>query len=178
MPRSTPRPRFSIQIVLIIGSLAGHASGQSPETDGGAPPVDAEDTRAAEQELAEQAQQALLEAQLAQTEIHRLIAERRARLLSVKDDQARFAEQLIEKQADLAAALEAALAWTREHLLPRSASSLRLAVKAVRLAYAERFRRELAAVERLYAEELMPTHDAVEGLIAFLEKRPPHWSDA
>jgi len=114
MPRSTPRPRFSIQIVLIVGCLAAHASGQSPEPDGGAPPVDAEDTRAAEQELAKQAQQALLEAQLAQTEMHRLIAERRARLLSVKDDQARFAEELVEKQAELAAALEAALAWNRQ----------------------------------------------------------------
>ncbi|MHC5210687.1 MAG: cyclohexa-1,5-dienecarbonyl-CoA hydratase [Planctomycetota bacterium] len=74
--------------------------------------------------------------------------------------------------------LQAAQAWAREHLLPRSASSLRLAVKAVRFGYAERFRRELAGVERLYAEELMPTHDAVEGLTAFLEKRPPQWSDA
>ena len=37
--------------------------------------------------------------------------------------------------------------------------------------------RKLDAVERLYLEELMATRDAVEGLTAFLEKRPPVWED-
>jgi cyclohexa-1,5-dienecarbonyl-CoA hydratase len=73
---------------------------------------------------------------------------------------------------------EAALAYAREHLLPRSASSLRLALRATRVGYAERFRIELAEVERLYLEELMSTADATEGLEAFLEKRSPSWSDA
>ncbi len=71
-----------------------------------------------------------------------------------------------------------ALAYAREHLLPRSASSLRLAVRAVRSGMAERFRAELRRVERLYCEELMTTHDANEGLRAFIEKRAPAWSDA
>ena len=73
---------------------------------------------------------------------------------------------------------EAALDWAREHLLPKSASSLRLAVRAARTGYAARFRHELAEVERLYLEELMSTTDAGEGLRAFLEKRKPSWSDA
>jgi cyclohexa-1,5-dienecarbonyl-CoA hydratase len=73
---------------------------------------------------------------------------------------------------------EAALAYAREHLLPRSASSLRLAVRAARAGFAERFRKDLADVERLYIETLMSTSDAVEGLEAFLEKRSPSWSDA
>ncbi len=72
----------------------------------------------------------------------------------------------------------AALAYAREHLLPRSASSLRLALRAVRAGFAERFDAELARVERLYLDELMSTADANEGLVAFIEKRKPIWSDA
>ena len=41
----------------------------------------------------------------------------------------------------------------------------------------ERVRAKLAALEELYARELMSTHDAVEGLDAFLEKRPARWQD-
>ena len=73
---------------------------------------------------------------------------------------------------------EAALAYVREHLLPRSASSLRLALRAVRRGLADRFREELAQVERLYFENLMSTADATEGLKSFLEKRKPKWSNA
>ena len=73
---------------------------------------------------------------------------------------------------------ESALAYARRYLVPRSASSLRLAVRAVRGSFADRFREELARVERLYLDELMATHDAVEGLNAFLEKRKPAWSDS
>jgi cyclohexa-1,5-dienecarbonyl-CoA hydratase len=73
---------------------------------------------------------------------------------------------------------EAALRYAREHLLPHSASSLRLALRAARGGFAERFGRELAAVERLYEEQLMASADAVEGLRAFLETRPPRWSDS
>ena len=40
-----------------------------------------------------------------------------------------------------------------------------------------RIRRKLAEVERLYLEELMATHDAVEGLTAFIAKRPAVWED-
>lgn len=72
----------------------------------------------------------------------------------------------------------AALAYAREHLLPRSASSLRLAVRAVRGDYAQRFRKALDEAERLYLDELMATDDAVEGLNAFLEKREPRWKNS
>ena len=72
----------------------------------------------------------------------------------------------------------AALAWTRTHLLPKSASSLRFAVRAARLGFAHRFLSALAGVERLYLEDLMRTEDAVEGVRAFLEKRTPSWRDA
>jgi cyclohexa-1,5-dienecarbonyl-CoA hydratase len=69
----------------------------------------------------------------------------------------------------------AALAYAEKYLLPRSAASLRLAHRALRQGHAERFRRELAAVERLYLDTLMSTADAGEGLRAFLDKREPNW---
>lgn len=71
----------------------------------------------------------------------------------------------------------AALAWVKEHLLPHSASSLRFACRAARLGLAERFERDLARLEHLYFDELMATHDAREGLAAFLEKRAPRWEN-
>ena len=72
----------------------------------------------------------------------------------------------------------AARAYAREHLLPRSASSLRLAARALREGFARRFRAELMRVESLYVNELMATRDAEEGLRAFLDKRAPDWSDS
>jgi cyclohexa-1,5-dienecarbonyl-CoA hydratase len=73
---------------------------------------------------------------------------------------------------------QAALGYARDHLLPRSASSLRHAVRAVRHDLAARFGADIAAQERLYLDELMKTTDAAEGIRAFLEKRPPRWSNA
>lgn len=69
----------------------------------------------------------------------------------------------------------AALAYFEEHLKPKSASSLRFAVKAARLDYVGRVKDKIRAVERLYLEELMATHDAVTGLEAFIAKRLPQW---
>jgi cyclohexa-1,5-dienecarbonyl-CoA hydratase len=69
----------------------------------------------------------------------------------------------------------AALAWFREHLAGKSAVAVRHAMRASRFDFAERVRNKLARVEALYLEELMATHDAVEGLEAFLAKRPPRW---
>jgi cyclohexa-1,5-dienecarbonyl-CoA hydratase len=71
----------------------------------------------------------------------------------------------------------AALLYFEEHYAPRSASSLRFAVRAARFDLVLRVRRKLAEVERLYLEELMATHDAVEGLTAFIAKRPAVWED-
>jgi len=72
---------------------------------------------------------------------------------------------------------DAAATYARTHLLPRSASSLRMAVRALRVGLRAKLVRELPEVERIYLTQLMATDDAVEGLQSFLEKRAPVWRD-
>ncbi len=69
----------------------------------------------------------------------------------------------------------AALAYISEHLLAKSASSLRFAVRAARHDYATRIKAKIESLERLYLDELMASRDAVEGLDAFIAKRPAKW---
>ena len=71
----------------------------------------------------------------------------------------------------------AALAYVEQHLKPKSASSLRMAVKAARSEYCRRMASRLDEVEALYLNELMSTRDAVEGLEAFLAKRTAKWEN-
>ncbi|MEI6244483.1 MAG: enoyl-CoA hydratase-related protein [Acidobacteriota bacterium] len=70
---------------------------------------------------------------------------------------------------------EAAVAWAREQFGERSALSLRHAVRAIRADFVAKLRTELPALEAQYLNQLMHTADAVEGLTAFIEKRPPTW---
>ena len=75
--------------------------------------------------------------------------------------------------------LEAELdAFVGKHFVPRSAHSLRLATRAVRERLQADFNTRLDEAERLYLEELLGTHDGVEGIRAFMEKRPPVWRNA
>ncbi|GGK66621.1 cyclohexa-1,5-dienecarbonyl-CoA hydratase [Amphritea balenae] len=69
----------------------------------------------------------------------------------------------------------AAEAYFDTHLASVSASSLRFAVQAASADSIERIKQKLATVENLYLQELMATHDAVEGLQAFVEKRTANW---
>lgn len=71
--------------------------------------------------------------------------------------------------------LQAVQSWAEREIAPKSAASLRLACKASRLSLNEALRKQLPVVEKLYLEELMATHDANEGIGAFLEKRKPVW---
>ncbi|MCB1312605.1 MAG: cyclohexa-1,5-dienecarbonyl-CoA hydratase [Sedimentitalea sp.] len=71
----------------------------------------------------------------------------------------------------------AALAWVEEHLKPKSASSLRLAVRAARAGFTRRIATRLDEVEALYLDQLMSTRDALEGLQAFLAKRSAKWEN-
>jgi cyclohexa-1,5-dienecarbonyl-CoA hydratase len=73
---------------------------------------------------------------------------------------------------ELAAAVEQEVGRLRE----KSAPALRLARRAVYGGLGRDLLTALNEAERLFLGELMSTTDAVEGLRAFLEKRPPHWS--
>jgi cyclohexa-1,5-dienecarbonyl-CoA hydratase len=70
-----------------------------------------------------------------------------------------------------------ALDTMRQRLEPFSASSLRLAKKALRLGASGDAVSALGAVERVYLGELMKTEDAKEGVAAYLAKRPPVWKN-
>jgi cyclohexa-1,5-dienecarbonyl-CoA hydratase len=72
---------------------------------------------------------------------------------------------------------QAAQAYYDQHLAPLSASAIRFAVRAVRSDAVQRIRAKIEFVEKMYLEELMKTHDAVEGLTAFTAKRPAVWQD-
>jgi cyclohexa-1,5-dienecarbonyl-CoA hydratase len=69
----------------------------------------------------------------------------------------------------------AAIAYFEAHLAPKSAAALTCAVAAVRAPLIRTLRHRLAEVEALYLDRLMKTHDANEGLAAFLAKRAPTW---
>lgn len=67
--------------------------------------------------------------------------------------------------------------WFNGTLARYSAEALRYAVRAARTPISEAAAREIPEIERLYLNELMHSHDAVEGIQAFLEKRAPRWRD-
>jgi cyclohexa-1,5-dienecarbonyl-CoA hydratase len=77
----------------------------------------------------------------------------------------------------VAEAVEADAAALAARLATRSGAVLALARKALRAGCHGAFDETLARMERIYREELLLTDDAIEGVRAFLEKRPPHWSD-
>lgn len=66
--------------------------------------------------------------------------------------------------------------WFHDNLRPRSAAALRCAAAAVRMGIRKHVDAVLPDLERFYLETLMRTHDAVEGIDAFIEKRAPKWS--
>ena len=73
-------------------------------------------------------------------------------------------------------ALEAAIdAFIEQNILPKSAVSLRYAVRAARVNFNHHFVKYLAELEKIYVEELMTTKDANEGINSFIEKRKPVW---
>ncbi|MCH7733234.1 MAG: enoyl-CoA hydratase/isomerase family protein [Candidatus Marinimicrobia bacterium] len=67
--------------------------------------------------------------------------------------------------------------WVEEHILPKSASSLKFAVKAARQEFNETLRKQLHNLEKFYLDELMSTHDANEGIESFLKRREPKWEN-
>jgi len=67
-------------------------------------------------------------------------------------------------------------AWLESEFLLRSAPALRFAARASRRPLVRALEIDLPALERIYLNDLMEQPDAVEGVVAFLEKRQPRWS--
>jgi cyclohexa-1,5-dienecarbonyl-CoA hydratase len=78
-----------------------------------------------------------------------------------------------------AAALDAAVEdWFVTQLAPRSAAALAHAAEAARAGTVRVVPALLADLERQYLDRLMRTHDASEGIAAFIERRSPQWRNA
>lgn len=85
-------------------------------------------------------------------------------------EQAQAAGLVHEITEDPMAALDT---FAAKHIVKKSASSLKFAVRAARTEFNETLRTKLPVVQKLYIEGLMESHDANEGINAFLEKRKP-----
>lgn len=68
-------------------------------------------------------------------------------------------------------------AWFGRCLAPKSASAIRYAAAASRMTLLAQIQESLPRLEQLYLDDLMRTADAVEGVAAFMAKRPPKWTD-
>ena len=73
----------------------------------------------------------------------------------------------------------ALLEWFRRALAPLSAFALRQAAAASRngSGFIDAMQQALAATERRYIADLVPSHDGNEGIEAFLARRAPKWRD-
>ena len=67
--------------------------------------------------------------------------------------------------------------WIQSNIVPKSASSLRYAVKASRVKFNHVISNFLPQLESVYVNQLMQSHDANEGINSFIEKRKPIWNN-
>jgi cyclohexa-1,5-dienecarbonyl-CoA hydratase len=67
--------------------------------------------------------------------------------------------------------------WFERELARKSAAALRHATIASRMGLVAHVHELLPRLERLYLDDLMRTHDAAEGIEAFLARRDPSWTD-
>ena len=73
--------------------------------------------------------------------------------------------------------VESAREWFDSRLAGKSAVALGHAARATRVLLRAQAEPLIDQLERQYLDELLTTHDAVEGVEAWLAKRPPHWED-
>lgn len=67
--------------------------------------------------------------------------------------------------------------WITKNIIPKSASSLRYAVRVARINFKETILTKLPRLEKIYNDELMETNDANEGINSFIKKRKPIWKN-
>lgn len=67
--------------------------------------------------------------------------------------------------------------WIDKNIVPKSASSLKFAVKSARTTFNYIMGNKLPVLEHMYVHQLMETNDANEGINSFLEKRQPVWEN-
>jgi cyclohexa-1,5-dienecarbonyl-CoA hydratase len=91
------------------------------------------------------------------------------------DAEEAFGMGLLNVVAEAETGEETLQAWIGREILPKSPSSLRFAYRTARLALQRRLEQDLPLIERIYLDELMASHDANEGIAAFLERRKPSW---
>ncbi|MBK9400167.1 MAG: enoyl-CoA hydratase/isomerase family protein [Bacteroidetes bacterium] len=94
---------------------------------------------------------------------------------TVTADEAKAMGLLNEVFADKESMLTETEKWIETNFIPKSASSLRYAVRAARVKFNHVLSNFLPQLENLYVNQLMNTPDANEGIQAFLEKRNPIW---
>jgi len=85
---------------------------------------------------------------------------------------------LLSMVAPSASLQEAAGAWFDTHLSPHSSVALGHAVAAARLTLRAQAEPALDRAERDYLSGLLKTHDAAEGVQAWIEKRAPNWKNS
>jgi cyclohexa-1,5-dienecarbonyl-CoA hydratase len=85
-----------------------------------------------------------------------------------------FVNEVFDDRMTLSAGVDH---FIKYYILPKSASSLRYAVKASRKVFNKAIVSELKNLENMYLDEMMETEDSNEGIISFLEKRNPIWKN-
>ena len=85
---------------------------------------------------------------------------------------------LLSMVAPSASLIEAAGGWFDSHLAPHSSVALAHAVAAARLTLRAQAEPALDKAERDYLGGLLKTHDAAEGVQAWVDKRAPNWKNS